>query len=332
MANKSLSASSYQKVFDNLRPIITQAQIMPSPLPRVARHFCRIFTNNEGQCDSVNHACLNMLLNRHYIEKWATGNSSAMSWGDNRIQSPRKTPLIKFHESFSSRFNTLINSNKNIQSSVQCTSVLAQKDEDSLREHHLFDQDNFVSGHQIVLKDFLIPFPLVVVAFFDKSTILKSNHNKFFIPKTHNYFVPLEQALLMTKRKQILERLALLEGNKNMLGGWGVSYTGTAIGLISPNTRITGSIGIVASQTYAPIQKDDLRKRCGGATQLYIAKTDSDITFIDINAIREINQGTSNYSIDDKLYLVDEFSKIGLLSPTEATVFLDITKALDLYP
>ena len=141
--------SKYQQVFNKLQPIMVEAQKNPSPLPRIARHFCRIFTNNAGQCDPVSHACLNALLNRHYVEKWITG-SNVKSWGQNSIKSS-KTPLEKFHEELASRFKSVSSSHS---ISIDCPSRLAIKDIDSLSDHHLFDKDNFLAGHQIVLQSY----------------------------------------------------------------------------------------------------------------------------------------------------------------------------------
>ena len=314
-------AATYKTAHHMLEQVLVSARAQ-NILPPLAQNFCRIITQGQDAFNQTNHVNFNTFMYKHYTERWNT-NCSVKIW-HNSIKSIHNSPLEIFHQTVAERFTK--------RTIRKCTTIapesfiISPKDLDeenilSLNEHHLFKRDTFVDGHQILLSTYKIPFPLIVAAFFDKERA-KNNYyrllptNTLKKHKTHNWFVPLEQALLMTKKQHILSRLALLEGSYD-IGGWGVQYTGTAIGLIPANTIITASIGLVGSQSYR-----DLTKMNGGATQIFIAQAER-MEFIDIDVVN-----------NDTLDFIKPLHALGLFDTDngEIKAFSDIVAAFDHYP
>ena len=264
-------SSAYQGAFAAAEGSLLRARMSGLPLVKT---FCRVITLGADELHHTTPHNRLAFLHSHYARRWSTvlgevPNKQTSSTTSDRLKTINKLgkiegmddipPLEDFHAQLAARFEqTLLVDGEGVKRlkkphpSLTYPIKLGGKDKLTFQEKLCFRPNDrpFVNGHEVLLDKWQLEFPIMAVTFFDQEEAAKkvrtlSNAGSGSSKKVCNWFAPLEQALIMSHKRQYLNNLAILNGAQP--NGWG-DYNRFALALIPVGTVITGSYGLVAHQ------------------------------------------------------------------------------------
>ncbi len=306
---QSTFASVYQRPFAIVRNALQEAaQQDPHHLGRI---FSRVITHGLDKFDQTSPFNHYKHMHHNNAAFWPTSDITTTKTV-NMFSAPTNSPLLEFYKTLYERSQS-----PNFKGVINSSLMLPQ----SLSQYELTNYErrasylprghrSFINGHQRSFFEYGVPFPLIVVSFFD--SIDASDIIKYPLGKPQKWYAPLEQALLIASKKQYINDFAILDGNKQN-GGWG-DYSKFTLTVIPPSTTLYGHFGLTASQ----------KNENGGASQFYIpaAKTIKGTQLFSLDAL-----DTATGEINFVKNLVD----IGLIYPEESDVFYKLRNGFKEY-
>ncbi len=291
-------ASNYQKPFRIVKDALQIAS--QQDVNNFGRVFSRVITHNHDDFQQTSPFNHHKHMHYHGSPFWPTSDISVKKTiflGSNNSQ------LLEFHQELNRRFNSPQFQGKKNPLLVFPEDV-EHHDRISYEERSSFlpgFHNSFVNGHQRSFYEHELAFPLCAISFFDEADVKKRPKGK-----PQRWYTPLEQALLMSSKKQYINEFAILDGDKQN-GFWG-NYSNFAIALIPKGTTIYGHFGLVAHQRNS---KCGTLKR-GGAGQFYIAgaKAAKKIDLITLEDALDVTSGEINF--------VESLAKIGLINGSQS--------------